>query len=111
MKINYQIFIILFFIVYIHCGTTSNCVGSATEIKYCLNKNTDDGNTDHCCYFTAKFKADSSQINQCQRISDNEYNDMDKTIDSFNELYKDVSIDCKSYFLKLGVLSCVLILL
>ena len=105
------ILVLFTMIIYINCGNDSICQGSAYKGSDCFDNNESLNDEDHCCYFTGKIKQDSSLIKQCIIIKNDDYDDFDKIIHSYEEKYNEVSIDCKSYFLNYGILLSLIIIL
>ena len=104
-------YIIVLFTVIIHINCdNSDCKGSAFKGSDCFEMN-ESSNEDHCCYFTGKYKQDSSLIKQCIIVEKDGFDDFDKVIDSYSQNYNEVSIDCKSYFLNYGILLNLIIIL
>ena len=87
--------------------------GGGSSTYECVNKFGDDDRNAgyYCCYEKAKNK-EGREVSDCVFLLDDQYDDMKNYIGSIKDQgYKDVSVDCKSYYLQLGVLSLLLILL
>ena len=70
----------------------------------------------HCCY--AKEKYNGQDYSECFDLNSYEYNNIKETIKKIEQDYKDVgvnleikSLNCYSYFLQLGIVSLIFLLL
>ena len=88
------------------------CIGSSSSIDKCkeLLSNEEKSNKDHCCLFTGYLR--DSYESQCLFLDNDEYNDInsEKTYYIDNG-YKDVKIECNSYYYSLNIVFCILFIL
>ena len=109
----YIILIILLSINYVHNQTLDDCEGaSATTVSECNEKISQElKNSDyHCCL--QQGKKDGVKKSMCTYLTDEAYKDIKDHIGDLEDAgYEDASIDCKSYYLQLGILSLLLFLL
>ena len=109
----YILLILLCSIIFIHStDMESKCEGAGSSTYECVNKFEDDDRAAgyYCCY--EKAKKNGVQVSDCVFLLDDDYDDIKNYIGSIkDDGYTDVSVDCKSYYLQLGVLSLLLILL
>ena len=103
-------YILLLLLIYVHSQLNDfdTCSGASSSKSICLGRLTDEqiGQGYHCCFFTA-----SDDNEQCVLLSEEEFEDFDNVFDGYKSRYKDVSLDCKSCYLKLGIFISLLILL
>ena len=110
----YILLILLCSVIFIHTTDLENqCItGGGSSTYECVNKFGDDDRNAgyYCCY--AKAKKDGVQKSECVFLLEEQYDEIKDYIGSIKDQgYKDVSVECKSYYLQLGVLSLLLILL
>ncbi len=108
VKCQYILLLLLIYVLHFQSTESTLCLGSSTSQSSCSEKLSDveEENGYHCCYFTS---SDNGQ--QCLLLNKTEFGDFDATMDYYRGKYEDVSIDCKSYYLKLGVLLFSLLIL
>ena len=98
MKLNYQIFITIFALIeVIICDT--RCEGSSNSVSNCENLLSEEEKEKqyHCCLFIGSI--DNNEINNCIRLKDDEYNQIETTKSQLTEKgYSNVEIDCKSQY-------------
>ena len=109
----YILLILLCSVIFIQSESLSEkCTGSASSTYDCVDLFTDSERAGgyYCCY--EKAKKNGVQVSDCVFLLDDDYDDIKNYIGSIkDDGYTDVSVDCKSYYLQLGVLSLLLILL
>ena len=100
-------YILLLLLIYVQPQSLTECLGMANSKSECLGRLSEDEieNGIHCCYFTTS----SSNEGQCLYIEANEFNNFDNFFSTYEEKYKDVSIDCKSYYYELSILFLLLL--
>ena len=105
----YIIFFILFQNVF---SDESKCQGTAKSVSECkdLLEPDDERNGGHCCLFTGKLKADSSEVSECMKLDQEQYEDIENVKTNYEEHYDNPSIKCKSYYLKTSIISLLLFL-
>ena len=107
---NYTIILLILFISFIHCGSLSECERSeGRSAKECKGLEVGDGYK-YCCYLEYELLSDTYKI--CQSLTEAEYNDINKTKTVDETIYGKVNkLDCNSNFLKISLLSLLLIIL
>ena len=102
MKI-YQILIILSLIIFIKNIEFCDLVVSATGPEDCKNL-LKASYVNYCCFFKGKWKG--QDYSACMDITPIRYNEMDDYIKEMNSQngYKIEKIDCKSYYVQLGIM-------
>jgi hypothetical protein len=111
---DYILLIILLSINYVHnADGSSNCEDvSASTVDECNSKISDALKQSgyHCCFVKGRKNHVENSI--CKYLTEEEYDDI-KNYKGFLEDsgYQDVSVDCKSYYLQIGILSLLLFLL
>ena len=111
---DYILLIILLSISYVHnADGGSNCEGvTASTVDECNGKMTEAFKKSgyHCCLL--KGKKNYVENSMCKYLTEEDYNDINDYIGDIEDSgYKDVSVDCKSYYLQIGILSLLLFLL
>ena len=109
----YILLILLCSVIFILTNRDTTCTAGGGSSTYdCVNKLGDDDRNAgyYCCY--EKAKKDGVEKSDCVFLIEEQYKEIKDYIGSIKDQgYKDVSVDCKSYYLQLGVLSLLLILL
>ncbi len=109
----YILLILLCSVIFIHSTDLSNvCKGSASSTYECVDKFTaaDRDGGYYCCY--EKAKSGNVQVSDCVMLEEEQYDDIKNYIGYLKDSgLKDVSVDCNSYYLQLGILSLLLILI
>lgn len=109
------IFISLLLISSIYCEDEEDdskyCQGiNKKSVKDCENLKLSSGYK-YCCFYDAK--SDEGEVKGCMPLKESEYNDIKKYIEDIEKEEKDVKInkiDCNSNYLKIGLLSLLLLL-
>ena len=109
----YILLILLCSVIFIQSESLSEkCTGSASSTYDCVDLFTDSERAGgyYCCY--EKAKKGSVQVSDCVLLEEDDRNDISSYIGTIKDQgFKDVSVFCKSFYLHLGVLSLLLILL
>ena len=97
----FQIISLLLLLINIQSNNYDNCKGYSSTVDDCNKLLTDEEVQEgyHCCLLTGKGKSDSYQSNQCIELSKEEYEGFNDVLDYYELHYKDLSIDCNSYYL------------
>ena len=118
MKISQVIIILL--IIGLNKGQISNCEKDVSDKDECpdLGKVSED---EYCCFIILKYysgykyddnsiKESDKEIKLCHTISSKLYDDMEKAKEELSNPYYYVDkIDCKSFYLHIGILSLFLL--
>ena len=110
---DYILLIILLSISYVHnADDGSNCEGvTASTVDECNGKISDALKKSgyHCCLLVGKKNVQNSM---CKYLTEEDYDNIKDYIGYVEDSgYDDVSVDCKSYYLQIGILSLLLFLL
>ena len=107
----YVLLILLCSIIFVK--TKSDCDGiAASSTNECVDKFSQEDRDGgyYCCF--AKAKKNGVSKSECMSLIEEEVDDLDNYIGLLEEQgYTDVSVNCKSFYLQLGLLSLLLILL
>ena len=110
-----RLILLVLTLTYIHCDEdTSECESkSGTSAKDCKNLNVTDGYA-HCCYLDAK--SDEGSIKICTELLESEYKDIEKYIKDAEKEAELVhgkinKLDCSSYYIKITLLSLMILCL
>ena len=111
---NYILLIILLSISYVHnADDSSACEGaSASTVDECKGKISDSLKNSgyHCCL--QKGKSGGVEKTMCKYLTEEVYDNIKDYIGDIEDSgFDDVSVDCKSYYLQIGILSLLLFLL
>ena len=109
------IFISLLLISSMYCeddeDDSKNCQGiNKKSVKDCENLKLP-SDYKYCCFYDAK--TDEGEVKGCMPLKESEYNDIKKYIEDIEKNEKDAKInklDCKSNYLKICLLSLLLLL-
>ena len=112
---KYTILFCAILIFFVECD--KGCEGtSASSANDCQNLNITESDKDYCCYMY--YKADNGEAKVCTEMAKVSYENIDMFIDEFekNEKIAKVNgkvkkLDCNSHYLKISLLSLLLILL
>ena len=112
---KYIILLCAILIFYVECD--KGCEGtSASSANDCKNLNLTEADKDYCCYL--HYKSDSGVAKVCTEIAKVSYDNIDEFIDDIEKDEKIVKVngkvkklDCNSHYLKISLLSLLLILL
>ena len=108
----YILLILLCSLIFVHSDLTDKCEGTASSAYECIEKYTEEERNSgyYCCY--EKAKKGGVEISDCTPLSEDDVNDIKNYIGDIEDKgYKDVSVDCESYYLQLGIVSLLLILI
>lgn len=88
------------------------CYGTASKAKDCNSKKVGTSYK-YCCFLD--IKSDEGSYKQCYPVTESDYKDIKNYINKMEESGRDAhgkvnKLDCKSYYLKLSLLSLLLIL-
>jgi len=122
---HYILLIILLSICYVHNENEGTSGGTATvdgkaaceeigasSVNECVDKISQSYKNSgyHCCLQKGKKGDNTKTI--CRYLTEDEYDNIKDYIGDIKDAgYKDVSVDCKSYYLQIGILSLLLFLL
>ena len=111
---DYILLIILLSISYVHnADDGTNCEGAtASTVDECRGKISDalKNSGYHCCLLVGKKNDVENSI--CKYLTEEDYDNIKDYIGYVEDSgYDDVSVDCKSYYLQIGILSLLLFLL
>ena len=112
-----NILLVALFFSLSHCddegeATACSLTAQATGVEDCNSrKNPKDTNEYACCL--AKYKLAGTDLQACVSLSEDQYDDIDETIESFKKSgnLEELDIDCNSNYIILSVLSLILLLL
>ena len=112
MKFCQIIFLVLLMIDIIscdHCSWTQT-LGKVSKVADCKDLSLDD-NEKHCCYLEGK--KDDKDVKGCFPLTEDDYKDMKKTIKEIEKQNNaDVDkLDCKSFYLQIGIISLIFLIL
>ena len=109
----YILLILLCSVIFVYSTTLKDCDGIKASSTYdCVDlySQSDREGGYYCCYEKAKKNGVSKS--ECVMLLEDEYDDIKNYIGNIKDQgFTDVSVDCKSFYLQLGVLSLLLILL
>ena len=116
---HYILLIILISICYVHNDGTSTTVdgkeacekNGGSSVNECIEKISQSLKNSgyHCCLQKAKK---GTVQTMCKYLTEDEYDNIKDYIGDIEDSgYDDVSVDCKSYYLQIGILSLLLFLL
>ena len=109
----YILLIILLSVSYVHTQGKDACEEQgASSVDECRGKISDalKNSGYHCCL--QKGKKDGVEKTMCRYLTEEEYDEIKDYIGDIEDSgFKDVKVDCKSYYLQLGILSLLLFLL
>ena len=111
---DYILLIILLSISYVHnANDISNCEEvTASTVDECNGKISDALKKSgyHCCLLVGK--KNGVEKSMCTYLTEEDYDNIKDYIGDVKDSgYGDVSVDCKSYYLQIGILSLLLFLL
>ena len=111
---DYILLIILLSISYVHnADDGTNCEGAtASTVDECRGKISDalKNSGYYCCFQQGKKNGVLNSI--CKYLTEDDYLNINDYIGDVEDSgYKDVTVDCKSYYLQIGILSLLLFLL
>ena len=108
----YILLIILLSLSYVQSQESKKCEEVvASTVDECRDKISQEYKNSgyHCCLLVGKKNVQNSM---CKYLTEEDYNDINDYIGDIEDSgYKDVSVDCKSYYLQIGILSLLLFLL
>ena len=106
-------FIFLTLLASIKLEYDGKCKGSASTLSECedLLLDVEKELGDHCCLFKAKSLEKSTYESQCLIVDEEGYHNMNDFKAQYENLYDDIKIDCKSYYLYLGIFYLLIILI
>ena len=88
-------------------GDTAEERGNAFSLDYCKTLDLDEKKY-RCCYIHYKIK-DTGTARGCKPLTYDQYKNLSKIIDEYEETYDDVSIDCNSKYLTIAALFITLV--
>ncbi len=116
MKPLYILLVALFFSLS-HCddegeATACSLMAQATGVEDCNSRKNPKDTTEYACCL-AKYKLAGVDLQACVSLSEDQYDDIDETIESFKKSgnLEELDIDCNSNYIILSVLSLILLLL
>ena len=112
MKFNQIIFLALLMIDISVSSTACEIDVKASNLKDCENLDLDeDEDEKYCCF--VKGEMDGEELNSCIPITESHYKDLDQTKKLIEADFKakiDI-LDCKSYYLQVGLINLILLIL
>ncbi len=109
---HYILLILLVSVSYVHTQQSACEDGqSASSVDDCINKigQSYKNSGYHCCL--QKGKKNGREESMCKYLTEEDYKDVDDYIGDLEDGYNDVTVNCKSYYLQIGILSLLLFLL
>ena len=115
------IFVCLLFLIYSECIPEEDelvKIGKIRDYRDCESRTMDqelvENNAYKCCHlrYTVDSKNYYADVYTCTYITQNQYDNIKDTVKEYERVNDvvDVEIDCKSYYLQLGLLSILLFL-
>ena len=112
MKFCQIIFLVLLLIDISSCDSCSwtQTLNKVSKVADCKDLSLDDDEK-HCCYLEGK--KDDKDVKGCFPLTEDDYKDMKKTIkDIEKQNNADVDkLDCKSFYLQIGIISLIFLIL
>ena len=100
-----------------HCdneGETEGCTFNTqtTGVEDCNSRKNPKDTTEYACCFV-KYKLAGANLQTCASLSEDQYDDIDETIESMKKMghFEELDIDCNSNYIILSILSLILLLL
>lgn len=108
MKFCQIIFLVLLMIDISSCA---DCDIEASASKAADCKDLDkEGEIKHCCFI--KGKIDDKEVKGCHPLTEAQYNDIKQTIKDLEKNNAKVDkLDCKSFYLQIGIISLIFLIL
>ena len=109
MKI-FQLLLVSLIIYFCYSTTVCDIDDSATSQKDCKDRELAEGDK-YCCYFEGSVEGHAYKA--CLSLSEADYKDINKYIENFEKADNTGidKIDCKSFYLQLGIMSLIFLLL
>ena len=109
----YQILFLALLMIDISLNETLGCTidTKASSSKDCKDLKAESGDYKYCCFIKGKYE--NEDISGCYPLKESQYNDMKQTIKDLEKKAdtKVDKLDCKSFYLQLGLISLIFLIL